>query len=69
LETLFTKREDFIINANVSLSRPATQGRPADRQYYFIRRGTADAAGAMHRAMIEIDDIVSAQAAIMGYAD
>jgi MFS transporter, DHA2 family, multidrug resistance protein len=72
LETFFTRREDyhsFIINANVSLSRPATQRRLADLQQYFIRHGTPDAAGAMHRAMVAIGDIVRAQATFMGYAD
>jgi MFS transporter, DHA2 family, multidrug resistance protein len=72
LETFFTRREQyhsFVINADVSLVRPATQARLAELQQYFMRRGTPDPAGAMHRAMIEIGDIVRAQATLLGYAD
>jgi DHA2 family multidrug resistance protein len=72
LETFFTKREDyhsFIINANVSLLRPATQRRLASLQQYFMLHGTPDPAGAMHRAMIAVGDIVRGQATFMGYAD
>jgi MFS transporter, DHA2 family, multidrug resistance protein len=72
LETFFTKREQyhsFIINSDVSLVRPATQARLAELQQYFIQHGTPDPAAAMHRAMIEIGDIVRAQATFLGYAD
>src|SRR3984957_386843 len=43
LETFFTRREEyhsFIINADVSLSRPATRERLAELQQYFIAHGT-----------------------------
>jgi DHA2 family multidrug resistance protein len=72
LETFFTKREQFhsfIINSDVSLVQPATQARLTELQQYFIQHGTPDPAAAMHRAMIEIGDIVRAQATFMGYAD
>jgi DHA2 family multidrug resistance protein len=72
LETFFTRREEyhsFIINADVSLLRPATQSRLTELQQYFIGHGAPDAAGAMQRAMIAIGDIVRAQATFMGYAD
>jgi DHA2 family multidrug resistance protein len=72
LETFFTRREEyhsFIINADVSLLRPATQQRLTELQQYFMSHGTPDAAGAMQRATIAIGDIVRAQATIMGYAD
>jgi DHA2 family multidrug resistance protein len=72
LETFFTRREhyhSFIINAGVSLTRPATRSRLMELQQYFIRHGTPDAAAAMHRAMIAIGDTVRAQATFMGYAD
>jgi DHA2 family multidrug resistance protein len=72
LEAFFTKREQFhsfVINAGVSSLQPATQARLLELQQYFIQHGTPDAAGAMHRAMIAIGDIVRAQATFMGYAD
>jgi len=72
LETFFTKREQyhsFIINSDVSPLRPATRMRLSEMQQYFMRHGTPDPAAAMHRAMIEVGDIVRAQATFMGYAD
>jgi DHA2 family multidrug resistance protein len=72
LETFFTRREQyhsFVINADVSLLRPATQIRLAELQQYFVRHGTPDPVGAMHRAMVAIGDIVRTQATFMGYAD
>ncbi len=72
LETFFTRREEyhsFIINADVSLLRPTTRYRLSELQQYFISHGTADADGAMHRAVVAIGDIVRAQATLMGYAD
>jgi DHA2 family multidrug resistance protein len=63
LESFFTKREQyhsFIIDADVSLPRPATRTRLAELQRYSMAHGTPDAAGAMHRATIAIGDIVRA---------
>ena len=72
IETFFTKREQFhsfIINAHVSLLEPATRNRLTDLQQYFMAHGFPDPAGALHRAVIAVGDIIRAQATIMGYAD
>ena len=72
IETFFTKREQFhsaIINPHVSLLEPATRSRLADLQQYFMSHGFPDPAGALHRAVIAVGDIIRAQATIMGYAD
>jgi hypothetical protein len=72
IETFFTKREQFhsaIINPHVSLLEPATRSRLADLQQYFMSHGFPDPAGALHRAVIAVGDIIRTQATIMGYAD
>jgi DHA2 family multidrug resistance protein len=72
IETFFTKREQFhsaIITPDVSLLEPATRSRLADLQQYFMSHGFPDPAGAMHRAIIAVGDIIRAQATIMGYGD
>jgi DHA2 family multidrug resistance protein len=72
VETFFTKREQyhsFIINAHVSLLEPATRDRLADLQQYFMSHGFPDPAGALHRAVIAVGDIIRTEATIMGYAD
>jgi len=72
IETYFTKREQFhsfIINQHVSLFEPATRARLAGLQQHFMAAGDANAAGALHRAVIAIGETIRAQATIMGYAD
>jgi MFS transporter, DHA2 family, multidrug resistance protein len=72
LETFFTKREQyhsFIINQHVSLLQPATRTRLDSLQQYFMAHGVPDPAGAMHRAMIAVGNIIRLQATYMGYAD
>jgi DHA2 family multidrug resistance protein len=72
IETFFTKREQFhsaIINQHVSLLEPATRGRLAELQQYFMSHGFPDPAGALHRAAIAVGQTIRAQATIMGYAD
>jgi DHA2 family multidrug resistance protein len=72
VETFFTKREQyhsFIINAHASLLEPATRDRLADLQQYFMSHGVPDPAGALHRAVIAVGDIIRTEATIMGYAD
>jgi len=72
IETFFTKREQFhsaIINAHVSLLEPATRSRLAELQQYFMSHGFPDPAGALHRAVIAVGDIIREQATVMGYAD
>jgi DHA2 family multidrug resistance protein len=72
IETFFTKREQYhsaIITPQVSLADPATRDRLADLQHYFMAHGYPDPAGAMHRAIIAIGNIIRTQATIMGYAD
>jgi DHA2 family multidrug resistance protein len=72
IETFFTKREQFhsfIINAHVSLLEPATRNRLTGLQQYFMAHGFPDPAGALHRAVIAVGDVIRAQATIMGYAD
>ena len=72
VETFFTKREQFhsaIITPEVSLLEPATRSRLADLQQYFMSHGFPDPAGALHRAVIAVGDIIRTQATIMGYAD
>jgi DHA2 family multidrug resistance protein len=72
IETFFTKREQFhsaIITPHVSLLEPATRNRLAELQQYFMSHGFPDPAGALHRAVIAVGDIIRAQATIMGYAD
>lgn len=72
LETFFTKREQFhsfVINADVSALNPATQQRLGALQQYFLSHGVPDAAGAMHRAIVAVGQIIRAQATYMGYAD
>jgi DHA2 family multidrug resistance protein len=72
IETFFTKREQFhsaIITPEVSLLEPATRSRLAELQQYFMSHGFPDPAGALHRAVIAVGDIIREQATIMGYAD
>jgi MFS transporter, DHA2 family, multidrug resistance protein len=72
IETFFTHREQFhsaMITPQVSLVDPATRGRLADLQRYFMAHGYPDPAGAMHRAIIAVGQTIRAQATIMGYAD
>jgi MFS transporter, DHA2 family, multidrug resistance protein len=72
IETFFTKREQFhsfIIDGHVSLLQPATRDRLAEWQRYFMAHGFPDPAGALHRAVIAVGDIIRTQATIMGYAD
>ena len=72
IETFFTKREQFhsfIINAHVSLLEPATRNRLTGLQQYFMAHGFPDPAGALHRAVIAVGDVIRAQATITGYAD
>jgi MFS transporter, DHA2 family, multidrug resistance protein len=72
IETFFTKREQFhsfIINADVSVLQPATRDRLADLQQYFMAHGFPDPAGALHRAVIAVGEIINTEATIMGYAD
>jgi DHA2 family multidrug resistance protein len=38
-------------------------------QQYFLAHGSADAAAAMHSAMIAVGNAIRAQATIMGYSD
>jgi MFS transporter, DHA2 family, multidrug resistance protein len=72
IETFFTKREQFhsfIIDGHVSLLQPATRDRLAEWQRYFMAHGFPDPAGALHRAVIAVGDIIRDEATIMGYAD
>jgi MFS transporter, DHA2 family, multidrug resistance protein len=72
IETFFTKREQyhsFVINAHVSQLEPATRTRLDALQQYFMAHGFPDPAGAMHRAVIAVGEIIRAQATVMGYAD
>jgi DHA2 family multidrug resistance protein len=72
IETFFTKRaqyHSFVINAHVSQLEPATRTRLASLQQHFMTHGLPDPAGAMHRAVIAIGEIIRAQATLMGYAD
>jgi DHA2 family multidrug resistance protein len=72
IETFFTKREQyhsFVINAHVSQLEPATRTRLDSLQQYFMAHGFPDPAGAMHRAVIAVGEIIRAQATVMGYAD
>jgi DHA2 family multidrug resistance protein len=72
IETFFTKREQyhsFVINAQVSSLDPATRIRLTELQQYFMAHGTSDPAGAMHRAVAAIGEVIRTQATIMGYAD
>ena len=72
IETFFTKREQFhsfVINAHVSQFEPATRTRLDAMQQYFMAHGFPDPAGAMHRAVIAVGQIIRAQATLMGYAD
>ncbi len=72
IETFFTKREQyhsFVINAHVSQLEPATRTRLNALQQYFMAHGFPDPAGAMHRAVIAVGEIIRAQATVMGYAD
>ena len=58
-----------MITPHASLLDPATRDRLADLQRYFMAHGYPDPAGAMHRAIIAVGQIIRAQATIMGYAD
>jgi DHA2 family multidrug resistance protein len=72
IETFFTKREQyhsFVINAHVSQLEPATRTRLDSLQQYFMAHGFPDPAGAMHRAVVAVGQIIRAQATVMGYAD
>jgi DHA2 family multidrug resistance protein len=72
VETFFTKREQFhsfIMNQHVSLLQPATRGRLAHLQQYFMAHGVPSPSGALHQAVIAIGHEISAQATILGYAD
>jgi MFS transporter, DHA2 family, multidrug resistance protein len=72
IETFFTKREQyhsFIINNQVSLLQPATRSRLDSLQQYFMSHGVPDPAGAMHRAVIAVGEIIREQATLMGYSD
>jgi DHA2 family multidrug resistance protein len=72
VETFFTKREQyhsFVINQHVSLLEPATRGRLASLQQYFMAHGVPDPAAAMHQAVIAVGQTIRAQATVMGYAD
>ena len=72
IETFFTHREQFhsaMITPQVSTLEPATRGRLADLQQYFMAHGFPDPATAMHRAIVAVGNTVRAQATIMGYGD
>jgi MFS transporter, DHA2 family, multidrug resistance protein len=72
IETFFTHREQFhsaMITPDVSLLQPATRGRLAELQQYFMAHGFPDPAGALHRGIIAVGQTIRAQATIMGYAD
>lgn len=72
VETYFTKREQFhsfIIGEHVSALQPSTQSRLAGLQQHFVASGDTNTAGALHRAVIAIGEIIRAQASIMAYAD
>ena len=72
VETFFTKREQFhsfMIDGHVSLLEPATRGRLAGLQQYFMAHGVSSPAGALHRAVVAVGETIRAQATIMGYAD
>ncbi|HEY1795905.1 MAG TPA: DHA2 family efflux MFS transporter permease subunit [Stellaceae bacterium] len=72
IETFFTKREQFhsaIITPKVSLLDPATRGRLADLQHYFLAHGVTDPGTALHRAEIAIGHTIRAQATLMGFGD
>ena len=72
IETFFTHREQFhsaMITPRVSTLEPATRGRLADLQQYFMAHGFPDPATAMHRAIIAVGNTMRAQATIMGYGD
>ena len=51
------------------LLEPATRSRLADLRQYFMSHRFPDPAGALHRAVIAVGDIIRTQATIMGYAD
>lgn len=72
IETFFTRREQFhsaMITPKASLLDPATRGRLADLQHYFLAHGVADPAAALHRAVIAIGNTIRAQATLMGFGD
>jgi MFS transporter, DHA2 family, multidrug resistance protein len=72
IETFVTKREQFhsfIVNQHVSLLQPATRDRLGQMQPYFLARGVAGPAEALHQAIIAMGHEIRAQATIMGYAD
>jgi DHA2 family multidrug resistance protein len=72
IETFFTHREQFhsaMITPQVSTLEPATRGRLADLQQYFMAHGFPDPATAMHRAIIAVGNTMRAQATIIGYGD
>jgi DHA2 family multidrug resistance protein len=69
IETFFTKREQyhsFVINAHVSQLEPATRTRLDSLQQYFMAHGFPDPAGAMHRAVIAVGEIIRAQVTVTG---
>jgi MFS transporter, DHA2 family, multidrug resistance protein len=72
VETFLTRRQEFhsaIITSHVSLLEPATRGRLADLQHYFMAQGYPDPAAAMHRAIIAVGGAINSQATIMSYGD
>jgi MFS transporter, DHA2 family, multidrug resistance protein len=72
LETFLTQREEFhsaTITPHVSLLEPATRGRLAELQRYFMARGYPDPVGAWHRAVIAVGHAINAQATILSYGD
>lgn len=72
IETFVTKREQyhsFIINAHVSMLQPATVQRLEALRRYFMERGVADPADAMHRAIVAVGQTIRGQATLMAYAD
>lgn len=56
-----------MITPQGSTLEPATRGRLADLQQYFMAHGFPDPATAMHRAIIAVGNTMRAQATIMGY--
>lgn len=72
LQTFVTKREQFhsvVITSDVSLLNPATRGRIAELQQYFLANGTSDAGTAWHEAVVWIGRTIQAQSYFMAYSD
>jgi DHA2 family multidrug resistance protein len=72
LATIATKREQFhsnVLGSDVTLFRDSVRERLNELAAYFMSHGVSDPAGARHKAIVALGNIVRKQAMIMGYAD